>query len=191
MGKVLATDYPANKMMRLVVPLLVLLVSTGAVRAQEWGQVTGPAPGPTQVIGFYTAGCIQGAQALPLEGPGYEAIRVSRNRYWGHPATISYIRTLAERVRAAGQSHLYIGDIGQPRGGPMSFGHASHQVASTSTSGSSANPVPRAQRRTARTRGCARWCAATTAASRTRCSPTSTWRSCALPRRCRASTACS
>ena len=128
MGKVLASDYPANKMMRLVVPLLVVLVSTGVVRAQEWGQVTGPAPGPTQVIGFYTAGCIQGAEALPLEGPGYEAIRVSRNRHWGHPATIDYIRTLAERMRAAGQSHLYIGDIGQPRGGPMSFGHASHQT---------------------------------------------------------------
>lgn len=114
--------------MRLVVPLLVLLVSTGTLRAQEWGQVARPAPGPPQVIGFYTAGCIQGAEALPLEGPGYEAIRVSRNRYWGHPVTLTYIRTLAERVRAAGQSHLYIGDIGQPRGGPMSFGHASHQV---------------------------------------------------------------
>ena len=127
MGKVLASDYPANKMMRLVVPLLVLLFSASALRAQEWAQVPGPAPGPTQVIGFYTAGCIQGAEALPLQGPGYEAIRVSRNRYWGHPVTIDYIRTLAERVRSAGQSHLYIGDIGQARGGPMSFGHASHQ----------------------------------------------------------------
>lgn len=114
--------------MRLVVPLLVVLVSTGVARAQDWGQVTGPAPGPTQVIGFYTAGCIQGAEALPLEGPGYEAIRVSRNRHWGHPVTISYVRTLGERIRAAGQSHLYVGDIGQPRGGPMSFGHASHQT---------------------------------------------------------------
>lgn len=114
--------------MRFVVPLIALLLGPSAAGAQEWAQVTGPAPGPTQVIGFYSAGCIQGAQPLPLEGPGYEAIRVSRNRYWGHPATLDFIRTFAERVRSAGQSHLYIGDIGQPRGGPMSFGHASHQV---------------------------------------------------------------
>jgi penicillin-insensitive murein endopeptidase len=128
MGKVLASDYPANKMMRFVVPLIALLFGPSVAWAQEWAQVAGPAPGPTQVIGFYSAGCIQGAQPLPLEGPGYEAIRVSRNRYWGHPATLEFIRTFAERVRSAGQSHLYIGDIGQPRGGPMSFGHASHQV---------------------------------------------------------------
>lgn len=114
--------------MRFLVPLIALLFGPSAAWAQEWAQVPGPAPGPTQIIGFYSAGCIQGAQPLPLEGPGYEAIRVSRNRYWGHPVTLEFIRTFAERVRSAGQSHLYIGDIGQPRGGPMSFGHASHQV---------------------------------------------------------------
>jgi penicillin-insensitive murein endopeptidase len=31
-------------------------------------------------------------------------------------------------VRAAGQAPLYIGDIGQPRGGPAPSGHASHQT---------------------------------------------------------------
>ncbi|MBX9944586.1 MAG: penicillin-insensitive murein endopeptidase [Reyranella sp.] len=128
MGKVLAGGYPANKMMRLLVPLLAAMLSASVASAQEWGQVSGPSPGPTQVIGFYSAGCIQGAQALPTEGPGYEAIRLSRNRNWGHPVTLDFIRRFSEQVRAAGQSHLYIGDIGQPRGGPMSFGHASHQV---------------------------------------------------------------
>lgn len=115
-------------MMRLFIPLLAAISMALPASAQEWGQVAGPTSGPPQVIGFYTAGCIQGAQALPLEGPGYEAIRVSRNRYWGHPATLDLIGNLAERVRAAGQSHLYIGDIGQPRGGPMISGHASHQI---------------------------------------------------------------
>jgi penicillin-insensitive murein endopeptidase len=128
MGKVLASDYRANKMMRFAVPLLAaLLFMTNAVRADDWATIQTPAPGPTQSIGFYTAGCLQGAQALPLEGPGYEAIRVSRNRYWGQPVTIDFIKTLSEKMRAAGQAHLYIGDIGQPRGGPASFGHASHQ----------------------------------------------------------------
>jgi penicillin-insensitive murein DD-endopeptidase len=128
MGKVLAGGYRANKMMRFVVPLLAAMLTAFAASAQEWGQVSTPTAGPTQSIGFYTAGCLQGAQALPLDGPGYEAIRISRNRYWGQPVTLDFIKTLSEKVRAAGQSPLYIGDIGQPRGGPAVSGHASHQT---------------------------------------------------------------
>src|SRR5215831_18146186 len=127
MGKVITARYVANKMMRLVVSLIAAM-GAGAAAAQDWSQVTTPAPGPPQSIGYYTAGCLQGAQALPLDGPGYEAIRISRNRYWGQPVTLEFITTLAEKVRAAGQAHLYIGDIGQPRGGPAPSGHASHQV---------------------------------------------------------------
>src|SRR5215207_7747806 len=104
MGKVLAGGYRANKMTRFVVSLLAAM------------------------LGTFAAGCLQGAQALPLDGPGYEAIRISRNRYWGQPVTIDFVKRFSEQVRAAGQAPLYIGDIGQPRGGPMSFGHASHQV---------------------------------------------------------------
>jgi penicillin-insensitive murein endopeptidase len=128
MGKVLAGGYRSNKMMRLVVPLLAAMVATVAASAQEWGQVSTPTAGPPQSIGFYTAGCLQGAQALPLDGPGYEVIRISRNRYWGQPVTLDFIKTLSEKVRAAGQAPLYIGDIGQPRGGPAVSGHASHQT---------------------------------------------------------------
>jgi len=128
MGKVLAGGYRANKMMRFVVPLLAAMFTAFAASAQEWGQVSTPTAGPTQSIGFYTAGCLQGAQALPLDGPGYEAIRISRNRYWGQPVTLDFIKTLSEKARAAGQAPLYIGDIGQPRGGPANSGHASHQT---------------------------------------------------------------
>ena len=120
--------YLANNMTRLVVSLIAAMAANGAAAAQDWSHVTTPAPGPPQSIGYYTAGCLQGAQALPLEGPGYEAIRVSRNRYWGQPVTLEFIKTLAEKVRAAGQEPLYIGDIGQPRGGPAPSGHASHQT---------------------------------------------------------------
>src|SRR5258708_5406924 len=126
MGKVLAPGYRGNKMQRFLVPLLALLCAGPAVAA-DWPTVTTPSPGPTQSIGFYSAGCLQGAKALPLDGPGYEAIRVSRNRYWGQPVTLQFIETLSEKVRALGQSPLYIGDIGQPRGGPSPIGHASHQ----------------------------------------------------------------
>ena len=128
MGKVLTGGYRSNKMMRFVVPLLAAMFATVAASAQEWGQVSTPTAGPPQSIGFYTAGCLQGAQALPLDGPGYEVIRISRNRYWGQPVTLDFIKTLSEKVRAAGQAPLYIGDIGQPRGGPAVSGHASHQT---------------------------------------------------------------
>lgn len=118
-------------MKRVAVSLLLLLGCSApgqSPAAADWSTVTTPAPGPPQSIGFYTAGCLQGAQALPLDGQGYEAIRISRNRYWGQPVMIQYIQDLAERMRAQGQAHLYIGDIGQPRGGPAPTGHASHQV---------------------------------------------------------------
>src|SRR5215831_16922264 len=100
MGKVLASDYPCNKMKRVLVSLIVAFLCCGA----DWGDVATPAPGPPQSIGFYTAGCVQGAEALPLDGPGYEAIRISRNRYWGQPVMLDYIRTLAASIRAAGQA---------------------------------------------------------------------------------------
>src|SRR3954465_14609529 len=128
MGKVLPAVYPLNKMMRFAIPLLAAILSISSASAQDWATVSTPSPGPTQSIGFYTAGCLQGAQALPLEGPGYEAIRVSRNRYWGQPRMIDTITALGTKVRTAGQAHLYIGDIGQPRGGSAPTGHASHQT---------------------------------------------------------------
>src|SRR4051794_5498605 len=128
MGKVLASGYRRNKMKRLVVPLLATVLFGGPAAAADWSTVATPSPGPTQSIGFYSAGCLQGAQQLPLDGPGYEAIRISRNRYWGQPWLIDTITVLGTKVRAAGQAHLYIGDLGQPRGGPAPTGHASHQV---------------------------------------------------------------
>src|ERR1051326_7329070 len=112
-------------MRRAFASLLVVVLCCGAdwSAAADWSTVSTPAPGPPQSIGFYSAGCLQGAQALPLDGPGYEAIRISRNRYWGQPMMLEFIQELAQRIRAAGQAPLYIGDIGQPRGGPAPTGH--------------------------------------------------------------------
>ena len=88
-------------MTRLVVSLLAAMVVSFAATAQDWSTVTTPAPGPPQSIGFYSAGCIQGAQAMPFDGPGYEVIRLSRNRYWGQPSILNFIQVLAQQVRAA------------------------------------------------------------------------------------------
>jgi penicillin-insensitive murein endopeptidase len=110
-------------MKRLAISLIALL----GCAAFDWSDVKTPAPGPTQSIGFYSAGCIQGAKPLAFDGLGHEAIRISRNRYWGQPVTLQFIETLGARMHAAGQAPLLIGDIGQPRGGPSPTGHASHQ----------------------------------------------------------------
>lgn len=80
-------------------------------------------------FGSYAKGCMAGAAMLPETGPTWQAMRLSRNRNWGHPETIDFIRTLsAKAARQPGWEGLYIGDISQPRGGPMLTGHRSHQI---------------------------------------------------------------
>lgn len=55
-------------------------------------------------------------------------MRLSRNRNWGHPEALKFIERLSREAVKAGWKGLYVGDISQPRGGPMLTGHASHQV---------------------------------------------------------------
>ena len=55
-------------------------------------------------------------------------MRPSRNRRWGHPVMIRLLERLSIDAKKAGWNGLMIGDIAQPRGGPMLTGHASHQI---------------------------------------------------------------
>ncbi|WP_247871858.1 penicillin-insensitive murein endopeptidase [Azospirillum sp. TSO35-2] len=93
-----------------------------------WAAVPGPSLGAAQPIGGYAAGCIAGARPLPPEGVGYQVIRLSRQRNYGHPVLIDTLREFGRRVAAAGLGTALIGDMGQARGGPMPSGHASHQI---------------------------------------------------------------
>lgn len=79
--------------------------------------------------GGYAKGCLAGGVQLSETGPTWQAMRLSRNRNWGHPTTIDYIKRLSAKVaRTTDWNGLYIGDISQPRGGPMLTGHRSHQL---------------------------------------------------------------
>lgn len=80
--------------------------------------------------GGYAKGCLAGGVRLPESGPTWQAMRLSRNRNWGHPETIAFIERLSDFAarKLPGWDGLYIGDISQPRGGPMLTGHRSHQV---------------------------------------------------------------
>ena len=117
----------------LLAPILaagaVLALGGGVLAdtARPWSQVQAPAPGPAAAIGSAAAGCVAGAVELPQQGPGWQVLRPQRNRFWGHPATIGLIERLGRRAAGETLGILLIGDIGQPRGGPMSSGHASHQ----------------------------------------------------------------
>ncbi|RUQ74119.1 penicillin-insensitive murein endopeptidase [Azospirillum doebereinerae] len=93
-----------------------------------WAAVPGPSLGVAQSIGGYAAGCIAGARALPAEGVGYQVIRLSRQRNYGHPLLIDTLKDFGRKVAAAGLGTALIGDMGQARGGPMPMGHASHQI---------------------------------------------------------------
>jgi penicillin-insensitive murein endopeptidase len=101
-----------------------------AVPAKElFGRRDRPSSLAARAIGSYARGCVAGATALPIDGETWQVMRLSRNRNWGHPRLIAYLERLAQRVpEINGWPGLLVGDISQPRGGPMLTGHASHQV---------------------------------------------------------------
>ena len=94
-----------------------------------FGRRITPLPSSTpHSIGYYTSGCLVGAMALPINGPNWQVMRLSRNRNWGHPNMIRFLERFAAKVPSIGWRGLLVGDMAQPRGGPMLTGHWSHQV---------------------------------------------------------------
>lgn len=94
-----------------------------------FGRATTPAAMAPQSIGSYARGCLAGAEALPIDGPTWQVMRLSRNRNWGNPVLIAFLERIASKApQRAGWSGLLVGDMSQPRGGPMLTGHASHQL---------------------------------------------------------------
>jgi penicillin-insensitive murein endopeptidase len=145
---------PARKIASMFRPLLLfMIVGIASAHAQDVGTVnpeplpplanpnspptparelfarkTTPLAGPARSIGTYNGGCLEGGMALPLAGPAWQVMRASRDRYWGNPILVAFIERLGEKAKKAGWNGLLIGDMSQPRGGPMLNGHASHQV---------------------------------------------------------------
>jgi penicillin-insensitive murein endopeptidase len=93
-----------------------------------FGAMREPSLSPPEPHGSYSRGCLSGGVVLPETGPGWQAMRLSRNRNWGHPEMIAFIERLSRSALDLGWPRLLVGDISQPRGGPMVGGHASHQI---------------------------------------------------------------
>lgn len=119
-------------MVRTLALIAALLAAAPALAERKANQLFGAhrtasqqAPEP---IGSYARGCAAGLVALPETGPTWQAMRLSRNRNWGHPEMIRFIQDLSVEATRHGWRGLYVGDISQPRGGPMTSGHSSHQI---------------------------------------------------------------
>jgi penicillin-insensitive murein endopeptidase len=112
----------------LVAGLALALPAGAAERSNIWSMIDKPTPGPAKAIGGTADGCLTGGVRLPADGPGYEVIRLSRRRYFGHRDMVDFVQSLGKRAQAAGLPLFYVGDMAQPRGGPLPFGHASHQT---------------------------------------------------------------
>ena len=93
-----------------------------------FGRKLTPVPLAARSIGFYSKGCLAGGIALPVNGPSWQVMRLSRNRNWGHPELVKFLERFATKVPKIGWPGLLVGDMAQARGGPMLTGHASHQV---------------------------------------------------------------
>lgn len=121
----------------LAVAMMSVAATVGAVEAAAaetlaknlFGAQKLPAATAPASYGFYSKGCFSGGVAIATDGPTWQAMRLSRNRRWGHPKMIALIEKLSRDAAAKdGWPGLLLGDISQPRGGPMLTGHASHQI---------------------------------------------------------------
>jgi penicillin-insensitive murein endopeptidase len=83
--------------------------------------------GAAASFGGYSAGCVRGARALPMDGPGFQLARPSRGKIYGHPQLVDFVKDLGAAVKKRRHGVLFIADLGQPRGGPAPNGHSSHQ----------------------------------------------------------------
>ena len=118
-------------MTRIVMLILVFwtpVLNAESNRTNAWSQVKAPISGKARTIGGYSNGCFTGGTTLPHTGVGYETIRRSRNRYYGHPHLIEVVQWVAAKHHETEGETLLVGDLSQPAGGPMPFGHRSHQA---------------------------------------------------------------
>ncbi|WP_340108640.1 penicillin-insensitive murein endopeptidase [Pikeienuella sp. HZG-20] len=120
--------------MKLFVAIMIAASAAAcAVSAEPAKQLFGAQATPTLTsahapLGSYAKGCLAGGVRLPETGPSWQAMRLERNRNWGHPALIAFITRLGAAADSLGWEGILVGDLSQPRGGPMTSGHQSHQI---------------------------------------------------------------
>jgi len=104
----------------LLIPILFLSFYTISVAQNPFED--------SEAIGKYTAGCVLNPRQLSIDGYGYQVIRTSRNRYYGHKELIRFTERLSTKVKSNYSAKLLIADITKRNGGPMLDDHSSHQT---------------------------------------------------------------
>ncbi len=107
-----------------------VLVFSGAAAGgtNPWEEIKRPSSQASASIGRYTNGCLSGAEQMPVRGEGFQLMRTERDRHYGNPVLIRFLKDFSTRVAEQGLGQLQIGDMSMARGGPFSDGHRSHQV---------------------------------------------------------------
>ena len=113
-------------MLRILTLLAAIITASADAGENRWSRISAPSPGAPQAIGTYANGCQTGARTLSESGDGYVSIRRFRNRYYAQPVTLELIHHVGARMAQQGR-RILVGDLSQPIGGEMSYGHASHQ----------------------------------------------------------------
>lgn len=132
-------EVPMPRLTSLMLASLLVMAAGGAETPAHGAKLDHPAADqfaavrlataePPKVHGTYTNGCIAGAIQLGTDSPHWQVLKPSRNRAWGHPTLVRLVEHLARQASAEGHRGLLVGDMSQPRGGPMPFGHNSHQT---------------------------------------------------------------
>jgi penicillin-insensitive murein endopeptidase len=102
--------------------------ATDRVARLAFGGASEASAGQPEVIGSYVRGCLAGGARLPDIGNGFQTMRPSRNRAWGHPELLTFLKDLSSSLVFEKFRPILVGDMSQPRGGPMKSGHKSHQI---------------------------------------------------------------
>ncbi|PWJ16198.1 penicillin-insensitive murein endopeptidase [Jannaschia seohaensis] len=107
---------------------LIALPAQAQLAKELFGAADRPSDHRPEPHGSYARGCGAGLVELPETGQSWQAMRLSRNRNWGHPDLIDLVQDIGRHMDRIGWGGIYVGDLSQPRGGPMLTGHRSHQI---------------------------------------------------------------
>lgn len=114
--------------------MIAAMLAAGAAQAEPAAKILfsaepRPSAQPAASYGGYAKGCLAGAEEIAADGPGWQVMRPSRNRAWGRGEAADFVERLGAAAQAAGwPGGVLVGDVSQPRGGPMRSGHRSHQI---------------------------------------------------------------
>ena len=94
-----------------------------------FGSVASPAPLAARAIGSYARGCLAGGVSLPINGPDWQVMRLSRNRNWVTRDCWTFLNALPMTPEPLMAGLDYLSATYRSRAADsMITGHASHQI---------------------------------------------------------------